>query len=134
MGRSEVSCRAIDKKIADAITHLTKSVNSPAWVDGNHISGRDAEKVFDESREAVKKLSDIKNPPPALAAQIAGWIDSLVAADRLLATTAIAEGSTPNDLAEANDELAQGDADRNNGKFDKAIDHYYQNAWKALKA
>ena len=70
--------------------------------------------------------------PPALAAQIAGWIDSLVAADRLLATTAIAEGGTPNDLAEANNELAQGDADRNNGKFDKAIDHY-KNAWKALK-
>ena len=55
-----------------------------------------------------------------------------MAADRLLATRAIAEGGTPNDLAEANNELAQGDADRNNGKFDKAIDHY-KNAWKALQ-
>lgn len=121
-----------DKRIAEAIKHLQKSLDNSAWVDDNHLNGKKGEKVFDEERETVKKLGEIKNPSAGLAASIAGWIDSLVAADRTLATTAIAEGGSAKDLAKANDEVAEGDTDRNNGKFTKAIDHY-KHAWEALK-
>ncbi len=120
-----------DKKIGEAIKHLQKSLDNAAWVDDNHLDGKRAEKVFDEERETVKKLGDIKNPSPSLAASIAGWIDSLVAADRILATTAISEGGSVADLAKANSELAEGDASEATGDFRKAIDHY-KHAWRAL--
>ena len=121
------------KKIVMAIDHLQKSVDSSAWVDGMHLrKGRGADTVFSEEKATVKELRGIRNPSAGLAAGIAGWIDSLVAADRTLATTAISEGGSTRDLARANDELARGDTDRGNGKFDLAIDHY-RNAWKALK-
>jgi hypothetical protein len=122
-----------DKKIADAISHLTKSVNNGAWsADGNHLSDvKGADAVFNEEKEAVKALKSIKSPSSALAASIASWQNSLAGADRLLATTAIADGGSAADLNKANTELGKGDTDRANGKYDTAIDHY-KNAWKAL--
>lgn len=123
---------ATDKEIAKAIGHLRKSVNSSAWVDDNHLAGKKAHKVFDEEQETIEALGEIENPSADLAAGIAGWIDSLVAADRTLATTAISEGGSARALARANNELAKGDIDRDNGKFEKAIAHY-ESAWKALR-
>jgi hypothetical protein len=124
---------ATDKNIAKAIGDLQKSLDSSAWVDDNHLrkDGGSADSVFNEEKATVRELLGIKNPSAALAARIAGWINSLVAADRTLATTAISEGGSAGDLARANDELAMGDADRNAGRFENAIEHY-KKAWKAL--
>lgn len=119
-----------DKKIKEAIDHLTKSLAPGLWVDDSHIL---KDKVFNEEKETVKKLGDIKNASPSLAASIDGWVASLVAADRSLATTAIAEWTgSAKELAKANEELAKGDAEAAAGKFDKAIDRY-KGAWKTVK-
>lgn len=121
-----------DKRIADAIAHLTRSLDPAAWIDADHLDAKKGDHVFDEERETVKKLDSIKNPSAGLAAAIAGWIDDLVTADRLLAATAIAEGGAAKDVAKAGTELAKGDAERAAGKPDQAIDRY-RNAWKAMR-
>jgi hypothetical protein len=59
-------------------------------------------------RRRSKKLGEIKKPSPTLAASISDWINSLVAADRTLATTAISEGGSPKALTTASRELAKG--------------------------
>ena len=67
-------------------------------------------------------------------ATIQRWLNILVAIDRKLAQTAIAEttGVKPKKIAEALEELARGDADAARGNFDQAIDHY-QKAWKKVR-
>ena len=60
------------------------------------------------------------------------WMERLVRADRLLAQVALdeaaASGVNPAKLAEDLEELAKGDRDRDEEKFDRAIDHY-RKAW-----
>jgi len=73
----------------------------------------------------VYDLEDV-NPPLVVTTNA---INSLVADDRTLATVAIAESTKkPSDIQKAQQELAKGDADRANGKFEEAVGHY-KTAW-----
>ncbi len=38
------------KKINEAIKHLTKSVNSTAWLDDSHLATKDFDPVFNEEQ------------------------------------------------------------------------------------
>ena len=60
-----------------------------------------------------------------------GFIDRLVSADKLLASTAISDaaGGNAKKIDKANEELGKGDARILDGKFTDAIEHY-RNAWK----
>jgi hypothetical protein len=116
-----------DKKINDAIDHLDKSLDPALWVDDSRLDPKKGDKVFQEEKETVKKLQDIKDPPAA----IAGLISQIVGADKLLAQTAIDDmaGGDPKKLAAANKELAKGNDEAIKGHYGPAIDHY-KNAWK----
>jgi tetratricopeptide (TPR) repeat protein len=95
----------------------------------------DLEKLFSAGKGKKKQISD-----EALAA-VQPSIDALVKADRILAETLLIEAqavpvSDPNkqdkvdrEIAKAFEELTKGDADRDTGKFDKAIRHY-KKAWE----
>ena len=48
------------KKINEAIKHLTKSVNSTAWLDDSHLATKDFDPVFNEEKATVAQLEDIK--------------------------------------------------------------------------
>jgi tetratricopeptide (TPR) repeat protein len=69
-------------------------------------------------------------------ATIQRWINILVAIDRNLAQTAIAEASvpgvSPRKIANVMEELAKGNADGSRGDYDKAIEHY-ERAWKEVR-
>ena len=139
------------KRFGKAIKEIEKSLDPKYWADDTHLVCKYGKKVFDKEGNAVKELMYLLNAKKskisaeALAcAQEA--VEKLVGVDRILAETLIidAEGTpvtNPKDqkkvdksLAKANKELAKGDADRDAGKFDKAIAHY-RNAWEdALKA
>jgi hypothetical protein len=121
-----------DKKIADAIGHLQKSLDPSLWVDGSHLDPKKGDKVFDEEKAAVDSLTDIKKPSPSLAATIASSVQTLTSADRSLAVTAISESTDPKKVAQANKELAAGDKEASKGHFEQAIDHY-KNAWKQVQ-
>ena len=62
-----------------------------------------------------------------------GYINSLVGADRLLATIAINEAMARSGnaakITSAQSERSKGDVDAANDRPDKAIDHY-KNSWK----
>ena len=110
-------------KVKTAIEHLQKSLNPKFWADGNHLT-KDGKPVFDEERKSVHSLEDVV--PRSL---VIGAINSLVADDRALAMTAIAESTkSANDIAKARQEIAKGDTDAANGKYEEAINHY-RNAW-----
>jgi hypothetical protein len=83
----------------------------------------------------VKLLELIKDKKSAFyqSTTLLGFIDRLVSADRLLASTAIDEaaaaGGDAKKIDKANDELGKGDARVADGHFTDAIEHY-RNAWK----
>ena len=113
-----------DKKINSALEHLNHSLNPKFWNhDGIHLT-KDGKGVFEEEKKAVRSLEEIV--PRGL---VIDAITALVDVDRTLATTAISESTKKaSDIAKANQEIAKGDADRDIGKYEEAINHY-KNAW-----
>jgi len=137
--RSTVTNKEDGHKLDEAIKHLTKSLDPDLWVDETHLQAKHGEKVFNEEKDAVVKLVElIKNKKSTIDKDmLQGFIDRLVGADKILASTAImeaigAEGDAKK-IEKAMEELIKGDA-RALDKYASAIEHY-RNAWKhALKA
>jgi hypothetical protein len=130
--RSTVTDKEDGKRLDDAIKHLDKSLDPTLWADDTHLASK-GNKVFDEEREAVKKLQEIQKDKKSTIpdGDLQGFIDRIVAVDRQLAQTAVddAAGGNANELDKANDELAKGDAEAAAGKPTNAIDHY-KHAWE----
>jgi hypothetical protein len=120
-------------KLREAAKNLGESLESGLWGDDNHLALKGGDKVFEKEKEAVKKLSELlKDKSPTVSTgTLQGWIDSLVAADKNLAQTAIDEAGSgdPKKLDEANKEMGKADDELTKGHEDGAIDHY-KNAWK----
>lgn len=145
------------KEVKDAIKKIEKSLDVKFWDDEVNLDVKKGKKVFDEEKNAVKKLLKIvkpekdddheddddkkKKPSPELKTAAQFGIDNLVNADRVLAITAMLEATnTPVDDPEdqkkvdkendkSAEEFAKGDSYRDEGKPDKAIDHY-EKAWE----
>lgn len=101
------------------------------WEGNDHLSSKGI-KVFEEEKTAVHELMKISD------LDVNASILALVEADRMLAQTAIDDEEAVNDKdkAKAVGEMDKALDERDNGNFDKAIEHYKQ-AWhqatKALK-
>jgi tetratricopeptide (TPR) repeat protein len=150
--------KKIDKKIDKAIDHIQKSLNinpkhpdkpwkkHSLWVDDNHLDPKHGKKVFDEERKAVKYLQKLikdKKVSDSVKDVCREVIDTLVAADKLLAETALEEAKTyegtdkkvDKEIGKAEKELGKVEKDLEKGKPDKAINHYkkaWQHAQKAI--
>ena len=120
------------KKVQEACDHLARSLTPAWWVDDLHLDKRTGEKVFHEEKYAVVKLNDAICYGLS-SSLVQGTIDSMVAADRALAATAIDEGRTPSCkkdyLAKARSHFAAGDAQAAANAPERAI-YEYQKAWK----
>jgi uncharacterized repeat protein (TIGR01451 family) len=132
--RGAVTDKQDGKKLDDAIKHLANSLAPSLWVDGNTLVAKGGDKVFREQKDAVGKLIDLlKNNNSGISGGLQGFINRLVAADRALAdiaiNQAISAGDDPNQIAQAQNELAQGNSSATAGKYIVAIEHY-RNAWK----
>ena len=127
------------RKVDAAVGRLGNAVEASLWLDQSHPDPKRGEKTFDESKIAVITLADlIKTKKSTIPdAILQAFIDRIVEAERLLAVIAIGEASgigDPQKIGLANGELAKGDGELSNGRFDNAIE-YYKNAWKhALQA
>jgi hypothetical protein len=122
-----------DRKIERAITELEDSLDPQLWLDDSHLTDK-GKKVFRKEREAVNKLTQIKDPP----AVVASVVDALVAADQALARTAIDEataaGGNPKKLADAERQMEKASEEIAKGRLARAIKHY-EHAWnKAQQA
>jgi hypothetical protein len=121
-------------KLKDVSKKLTDALMPSNWIDASHLVAKGGDHVFDDQKDAVGKLLDLlkdKNTQIP-AATLQGWIDSLVAADSVLAQTEITDatnaGGDAKKLADAQKEMAKAADSLAKGKPDEAIGHY-KNAW-----
>lgn len=132
------------ERLAGAIKRIQNSLNPKYWVDDNRLDPKFGKRVFNDEAEAVKDLLAIVSDPSACpilqsAAQTA--IYSLVEADEILATTAIADAvaadgspKSAKDIARANELAAMALIIFGAGKPIEAI-NTFRKAWEhALKA
>jgi len=119
----------------DAIRDLTHALDPSLWLDPLHVQPHGGEPVFEETKNAVKKLNDLmsdgSNTIPA--ATVRFYIERIMNVDQRLARIAIsdAQASSANQekLIHAMNQLNQGDADVAVGKFAEAVADYEQ-AWR----
>jgi hypothetical protein len=119
--------READRRIAEAIRDVKRSLDPKLWVDDSHLSAKKGENVFEQEEAAVEQLRNIKRQA---AGAVAGLIAQLVEVDRTLAQIAIEGATDPKAIAKANKELEKAAKELKKGRPSDAIEHYKQ-AWKA---
>ncbi|MBZ5559902.1 MAG: multicopper oxidase domain-containing protein [Acidobacteriia bacterium] len=143
------------EELKEVVHELTEALDPRLWIDGDHLvnlRGRhnehaehgdhhehrhalDGERVFEEEEDAVDELQEIVHSRRSAIpdATLQSMIDTLVQADRILATTAvndaIAAHGNAHEIAEAQAEAATAALDVTRGRFESAIEHY-ELAWK----
>jgi hypothetical protein len=132
------------KRFSKAIRGIDKSLDDSYWIDETHLDCKHGNKVFDNEAYAVRELMHLlKDKKKQISDEALACADSaiekMVRVDRILAETFILdvekEEVTGNqekvdrEIAKAYEELDRGDAERDAGKFDKAIKQY-KKAWK----
>ena len=120
--------------LESAIANLRVSLSRQFWVDGSHLDDETGDPVFDHEQDAVLDLMQLMGDEGNTAddATLQNLIDQLMAADRILAETAIADAvaanGTPHNITKANSALTKGDTARANGRTLRAM-WRYQQAW-----
>ena len=134
------------KDIEKAIELINESLNPNLWIDASRLDPKHGHKVFDREKHAVKELLKIteergEHAEPAIADDVEAVIDKIVKADEQLAIVAINDAkNTPvqdpkfqekveQEIAKAEEELANAYAEIEAGNPDKAIDDL-RKAWK----
>ncbi len=119
----------------EAIVKLRDSLNAAFWIDQVHLQKKNGQEVFEKEKESVENLQKLlKEQKSAISdTLLRGFIDRMVKVDRLLAEIAISEAiaahGRPQEIADAQQELARGDAAVAAGKFARAIERYGE-AWE----
>jgi hypothetical protein len=118
----------------DAILHLRLSLHTTLWKDASHISDTRGDMVFDREQLTIDDLIHVikSSEDSVLNTRLQSFIDRLLEADRMIATTAIADavsaGGKAQTIVKANSVLAKGDIARTNDKTLRAM-WRYQRAW-----
>ena len=124
-----------NKRIADAIAELQKSLASTYWTSEPCTLSSNGKGLFDQHKKAVQSLLLVTSPS-SLEASLLPYIQNIVQADRNLVVCAITAhaGGDPAKLALASQYLALGDSNYAAGLYKEAIDAY-KVAWdEARKA
>ena len=124
-----------NKAIANAISALNGSLAPSAWIDACTLSATTGKNVFDNQKKAIQALTGI-TAPASLVTAIRPYVENLLWAQHELVVCAIdaSEGGNAALLAEADAELALGDANLEAGLYKEASANY-KAAWdKARKA
>ena len=126
----------VAEEIEEALEELRESLEDDLWADNSHLVPDDGEDVFDEEKDAVKSLmkaleAALKDGDTGTADELQRIINSVLFADETLAQTAIVEATDPKAIARAEDLLAEGQAARDAGDFDKAVKRFGQ-AWEKV--
>jgi hypothetical protein len=126
--------RGEKRLLDDAVLQLRLSLHATLWKDASHISDTRGDMVFDREQNAIDDLIHVikSSEDSVLNAKLQGFIDRLLDADRMIATTAIADaisaGGKAQTIVKANSALARGDIARANDKTLRAM-WRYQRAW-----
>jgi hypothetical protein len=120
--------------LSDAIRNVRASLDPHLWKDSSHVSDINGDTVFDREQDAILDLTHIMedSEDDTMNATLQDFIDRLVEADHLLATTAIADAISANGntqkITKAGKALTKGNNALQNGKTLRAM-WRYQNAW-----
>jgi YVTN family beta-propeller protein len=123
------------KKLDDAIRDLTRAVEVSQWIDTSHPKPLAGEKIFEQEAQVVETLGQLLKDKHSPIADVVlqTLITRLVGADRVLALLAIKEAKDARGnarrIAQATEELNQGDEQARKKGYSEAIDHYSE-AWK----
>ena len=124
------------KQINKAIKRLETSLDPDLWIDANHLYEKHGHKVFSQDKGAVVDLEKVTGAIGTIAAVIEASLNVLVTSDQRLAETvldeaiaACANSKCEKEIEKASQELAEAEADIENGNLDKAIDHF-RKAWE----
>ena len=113
---------------SDAIDALNRAINSNAWTDGSHLRNNGS-MVFAAVADATRELLRIRNPSPAVTAIIAALADSARELAQIAVDQAVVENRNPQQIAEAQQKIQEGDADIARGDFVGAIESF-KHAWQ----
>ncbi len=116
-----------DKKISEALSAVRESLDPSLWAGPNDLDPKHGDRVFDLERKAVQKLRDLKTPVEGASA----LAHDLTDIDRFFAKSVVNDAEAGKDKDKAMDELSKGDAARNSGLLEQAIQHY-RNAWRRI--
>lgn len=120
-------------KLTDVAKKLERALAPKAWADAVTLT-KDGQHVFEGTREAASKLSELLSDKKSLIsdATLREWIAQLVQADRGLARSALdrAAGVDGKKVAEAEKDFAAGDA-AGASEPHRAIEHY-RKAWQRV--
>jgi hypothetical protein len=126
--------RSEKRLLDDAVLYLRLSLHTTLWKDASHISDTRGDMVFDREQRTIDDLIHVIkiSEDSALNTRLQGFIERLLEADRMIATTAIADavsaGGKAQTIVKANSALAKGDIARANDKTLRAM-WRYQRAW-----
>ena len=124
-----------DFLIRRAIAGIDRSLRSSYWLDDSALDPTRGWLVFVNEAIAVKLLTIVGG---SASDEAQSAIDKLVAADDLLAndalSIAVATVGDENDIDRAETELERAAADLEDGRPDRAIDHYRRAWWYSVRA
>jgi uncharacterized repeat protein (TIGR01451 family) len=132
--RQTVTDKQDGNKLDDIIKHVSNSLDPSRWAGGNTLVAKGGDNVFSKEKAAVDQLSSlIKKNDSDIDGALQRFINRLVAADRALADIAIGQarsaGGDPKQIAQARDNLAQGNESVDDDQYSLAI-RYYRSAWR----
>lgn len=129
--RDTTTDRSDRRALGEIIDDLEEAARSRAWRDAFHLKRHHGQEVFDDLEKAVRRLEHLQDDRGSRIpnATLQAFIDPLVSAARLLATTAIAETDDFWDRLRARHALIEGDRAAARRRFDDAVRHYGQ-AWR----
>ena len=126
--RQGTTDRKKGRELDAALDALTQALDPALWVDTFHLRGHDGDDVFDDTRRAVGKLTSWLADH-----DVQRVVDEILGADRELARVAVAEavaaGGRPRKLADAQQDLLEGDAQVARTAYTGGI-KIYRDAWQ----
>ncbi len=131
---AHAACTLHMKQLNVAIIHLQASLADDLWVDNDHVSAHNGDKVFDEEQESVKALQKLVEDSDSDVddSVLQGFIVRLAQADRDIANIAItdakASGGSHWKIARASKMLERGDTALANENVLRAM-WRFQKAW-----
>jgi hypothetical protein len=127
------------KNLGEAIENLSSSLDTSMWKpDGNHLSHDHGQRVYAREEGTVEELLEMIDRSSIPTTKLQEFVAKLLQADRTLSAVAIrdaaARGGESEGIAEANEELAEGDAAAAAGKANRAIDEFKATWMKVAQA
>jgi hypothetical protein len=115
--------------LRNAVAALNRGINSNAWTDGSHL-GDNGPQVFASIATAVRQLLQIDNPS-SVSAIVAALADAARELAQIAIDRAVVANANPQQIADAQQLIQQGDASVASGDFAGAI-LSFQHAWQGV--